>query len=278
MTNSWLTPGRILLIGLGGLTLFYLLAPSLVVVPMGFSSSSSLQFPPPHFSLRWYEKMFTDPNWSRGLIASLEAALLTAALATVLGTAAAFSLIRGQFPGKSVVNAMILSPLIVPAVISAIGMYSVYLTGWRVGGFSLGWSIAGTLPGVVVAHTVLALPFVVVNVAASLRTIDPNLELAAMSLGARPWQAFRRIVLPLVLPGVLAGALFAFIISWDEVVVAIFLTSPFFRTLPVEMWQQVFTQVDPTVAAVSTVLLTVTTLLFLFSLLLRRESRSVQDR
>ena len=170
------------------------------------------------------------------------------------------------------------SYLNVPAVISAIGMYSVYLTGWRVGGFSLGWSIAGTLPGVVVAHTVLALPFVVVNVAASLRTIDPNLELAAMSLGARPWQAFRRIVLPLVLPGVLAGALFAFIISWDEVVVAIFLTSPFFRTLPVEMWQQVFTQVDPTVAAVSTVLLTVTTLLFLFSLLLRRESRSVQDR
>jgi putative spermidine/putrescine transport system permease protein len=134
------------------------------------------------------------------------------------------------------------------------------------------WRISGSLVGLVLAHTALAMPFVIVNVGASLRTMDRNLELAAANLGADPRRAFMRITLPIILPGVLAGAIFSFITSWDEVVVAIFLTSARFRTLPVEMWQQVRQVVDPTVAAVSTTLLVVTTALLVLLFVVRRQA------
>ena len=193
---------------------------------------------------------------------SAQVAFLTAILATSLGTLAALGTVRGQFPGKGAINGLILSPLIVPVIIIAIGMFSVFVR----------WKIAGSLVGLVLAHTALAVPFVVVNVATSLRTIDRNLELAAQSLGAGPIRTFRRITLPLILPGVLAGGLFAFITSWDEVVVSIFLTSARFRTLPVEMWEQVRQVVDPTVAAVATTLLAVTTTLLLLTVVARRQA------
>ena len=169
---------------------------------------------------------------------------------------------RGRFPGRSLVNGLVLAPLIVPVVIIAIGMFSLYVR----------WRISGSLVGLVIAHTALALPFVVVSVSASLRTMDRNLELAAANLGADPRRTFTRITLPIILPGVLAGAIFAFITSWDEVVVAIFLTSARFRTLPVEMWEQVRQVVDPTVAAVATTLLVVTTVLLLLVLVVRRQA------
>lgn len=262
MGESWRQPHRLLLLALGGLTVFFLLAPTVVVVPMSFTASNSLTFPPEGFSTRWYEKMVTDPQWSTGFVNSAQVAALTAILATVLGTLAALGTIRGQFPGRGVVNALILSPLIVPVIIIAIGMFSVFVR----------WKIAGSLPGLVVAHTALAVPFVVVNVGTSLRTVDRNLELAAHSLGAGPVRTFRRITLPLILPGVLAGGLFAFITSWDEVVVSIFLTSARFRTLPVEMWEQVRQVVDPTVAAVATTLLAVTTTVLLLAFVVRRQA------
>jgi putative spermidine/putrescine transport system permease protein len=171
-------------------------------------------------------------------------------------------LTRGRVPGRSLVNALALSPLIVPVVVIAIGMFGLYVQ----------WRIAGSLVGLVVAHTALALPFVIVNVGTSLRTIDRNLELAAANLGANPRRVFLNITLPIILPGVLAGAIFAFITSWDEVVVAIFMTSARFRTLPVEMWEQVRQVVDPTVAAVATTLLVVTTALLLILLVVRRQA------
>jgi putative spermidine/putrescine transport system permease protein len=136
------------------------------------------------------------------------------------------------------------------------------------------WRIAGTVVGLVAAHTALALPFVVVAVATSLRTMDRNLELAAANLGADPWRTFTRITFPIILPGVLTGAIFAFITSWDEVVIAIFMTSARFRTLPTEMWEQVRQAVDPTVAAVSTTLLVVTTTLLVLLLVVRRQAPS----
>jgi putative spermidine/putrescine transport system permease protein len=206
--------------------------------------------------------MLTDPQWSTGFVNSAQVASLTAVLATVLGTLAALGTVRGRFPGKSAVNALILSPLIVPVIIIAIGMFSLFVR----------WKIAGSIVGLVLAHTALAVPFVVINVATSLRTIDRNLELAAMNLGADPLRTFRRVTLPLILPGVLAGGLFAFITSWDEVVVSIFLTTARFRTLPVEMWEQVRQVVDPTVAAVATTLLAVTTSLLLLILVVRRQA------
>ena len=262
MTDSWRQPRRLLLLAFGALTVFFLMAPTLVVVPMSITASNALTFPPEGFSLRWYEKMVTDPQWSTGFVNSAQVASLTAVLATVLGTLAALGTVRGRFPGKSAVNALVLSPLIVPVIIIAIGMFSLFVR----------WKISGSIAGLVLAHTALAVPFVVINVATSLRTIDRNLELAAMNLGADPVRTFRRVTLPLILPGVLAGGLFAFITSWDEVVVSIFLTTARFRTLPVEMWEQVRQVVDPTVAAVATTLLAVTTSLLLLVLVVRRQA------
>jgi len=262
MTDSWRQPRRLLLLALGALTVFFLMAPTLVVVPMSVTASNALTFPPEGFSTRWYEKMLTDPQWSSGFVNSAQVAFLTAVLATVLGTLAALGTVRGRFPGKSAVNALVLSPLIVPVIIIAIGMFSLFVR----------WKISGSIAGLVLAHTALAVPFVVINVGTSLRTIDRNLELAAMNLGADPVRTFRRVTLPLILPGVLAGGLFAFITSWDEVVVSIFLTTARFRTLPVEMWEQVRQVVDPTVAAVATTLLAVTTSLLLLVLVVRRQA------
>jgi putative spermidine/putrescine transport system permease protein len=262
VSDSWRQPRRILMAALGGLTVFYLLAPTLVIVPMSFTRARILSFPPEGFSLQWYERMLTDRQWSSGMVNSLEVAVLTALLATVLGTLAALGLTRGRFPGRALVNALVLTPLIVPVVIIAIGMFGLFVQ----------WRISGSLLGLVIAHTALALPFVVVSVSTSLMTIDRNLELAAANLGADPRRVFTRVTLPMILPGVLAGTIFAFITSWDEVVIAIFLTSARFRTLPVEMWEQVRQVVDPTVAAVATTLLAVTTTLFVVLLVVRRQA------
>ena len=159
---------------LGGLTVFYLLAPTLVIVPMSFTEARILSFPPEGFSLQWYERMVTDRQWSTGIVNSAQVATLTAILATVLGTLAALGLSRGRFPGRTAANALALSPLIVPVVVIAIGMFGLFVQ----------WRISGSLIGLVVAHTALALPFVAVAVGTSLRTMDRNLELAAANLGA----------------------------------------------------------------------------------------------
>jgi putative spermidine/putrescine transport system permease protein len=262
VTESWRQPRRLLMAALGALTVFYLLAPTVVIIPMSFTEASILSFPPEGFSLRWYDQMLTRAEWSTGLRNSALVAVLTAILATLLGTLAALGMTRGRFPGRALLNGLALSPLIVPVVIIAIGMFSLFVQ----------WRISGSIVGLVVAHTALALPFVIVNVATSLRTMDRNLELAAANLGATPARSFLRVTLPIIFPGVLAGAIFAFITSWDEVVVAIFLTSARFRTLPVEMWEQVRQVVDPTVAAVSTTLLVVTTGLLLLLLVVRRQA------
>ncbi|MCJ7712399.1 MAG: ABC transporter permease [Chloroflexi bacterium] len=262
MTDSWLRWNRLLLILFGALTIVFLIGPSLVIVPMGFSSASILSFPPPGFSLQWYEKMLTSPAWTSGFVNSFMVAVLTAILATVLGTLAALALSRGRFPGKSIANVLILSPLVVPVIVIAFGMFSLFVR----------WKITGSVVGLTVAHTALAVPFVVISVSASLRTMDRNLEMAAANLGANPARTFRYITLPLIMPGVFAGALFAFLSSWDEVVVAIFLTTTKFRTLPTVMWEQVRQVVDPTVASVATVLLVVTTVVLTLALVVRRQA------
>lgn len=273
MSDSWRQPRRILLAAFGGIAVFFMVAPTLIVIPMGFSSSDVLEFPPPGFSLRWYQAIVSDPQWSTALVTSLEVGLLTAALASVLGVAAAYGLVRGRFRGKAVIASVLVSPLIVPVVVIAIGMFSVYVAGWGVGPVRIGSRLAGSLPGLVIAHTVLAVPFVLINVVASLVQFDRTIELAAMSLGADPWRTFRRISLPLIMPGVLAGALFAFVTSWDEVVVALFMTSPVFRTLPVLFYSQLHTQQDPSIAAVSTILMAITTTALAAILLLRGRGR-----
>jgi putative spermidine/putrescine transport system permease protein len=232
----------------------------LVIVPMAFTNGESLSWPPEGFSVRWFQQIVTEPSWTSGFQNSAMVATLAAILSTVIGTLGALGIVRGRFPGKSVANALVLSPLIVPVVIIAIGFFTFYAR----------FRLTGSLPGLVLAHTALAVPFVVVNVGTALRTMDRNLELAAANLGANPMRVFWRITFPIILTGVVAGALFAFITSWDEVVVSIFMTSARFKTLPVEMWEQVRQVVDPTVAAVATTLMAVTTVLLLLLLVVRR--------
>jgi putative spermidine/putrescine transport system permease protein len=236
-----------------------LVLPLLLVIPMSFSDGNLLRFPPEGFSFRWYDNFFSDRDWTDAAMTSLKVGLASAALATVLGTLAAMGLVRGSFPGRGVLTAIMLSPLMVPLVVVAIGVYFVFVR----------LHIAGSYTGLILAHTSLAMPFVIVNVAASLRNFDTRLELAAQSLGAGRVRTFARVTLPLILPGVSVGALFAFLTSWDEVVVSIFLSSPLIRPLPVVMWTQVRTQIDPTIAAVATMLTALTVLMLLAVLLVQ---------
>ncbi|MEU8344296.1 ABC transporter permease [Spirillospora sp. NPDC048832] len=225
----------------------YLVLPVLIVVPMSFSDSSYLSFPPGETSLRWFRNILDDPVWLDSALASLKVALLSSACAVVLGVLAALALVRGSLPFRNTIMAVLLAPLIVPYVIVGLAAYIAFL--------ELG--LTQTTLGFVLVHTCLAVPYVVINVVAGLVSVDRRLEMASMSLGAGPVGTFFRVTLPLILPSVLAGGLFAFFISWDEVVTAIFLSGPEMTTLPVQMWSGIRVQIDPTVAALSTLVLIV---------------------
>lgn len=244
-----------------------LVAPTLVVIPLSFTGRASFAFPPESWSLRWYENFFTDPGWRDALLTSLRIALLVAVVASALGTCAALALNNsGRFRGKGLVNGLLMAPMIVPQIVAAIGVYAVFLV----------WGLTGTTAGFVLAHTALAIPFVIVAVSAVLRGYDRRLEQAAASLGARPFTTFTRVTLPLILPGVLSGAVFAFVTSLDEVVVALYLQSPELHTLPVKMFSSVTVETDPTIAAASTLVLVVTTALILLPQLVRRSSKEAR--
>src|SRR5438067_1258886 len=202
---------------------------------MSFTNSSMLAFPPEGLSLRWYSELFTNPQWTLRIPVSVETAFATAMLATVLGTLAALGMTRGSFPGRGLLTALFLAPLVVPIIDLAVGDYFVWALGWQVGPVGFGGSLAGTVPGLVLAHTVLAFPFPFLTVSTSLTTVDRTLELAAGGLGANPWKTFQKITLPLIRTGVITGAIFAFLTSWDEVVVASFLASPPVSTRPVHL-------------------------------------------
>jgi len=225
------------------LVLAWLILPTLVLVPISFSETASFNFPAKGFSLQWYENFFTDISWVRSLLLSLQVAVLVTIISTVAGTLAAFGIWKMKARGRALVEGYLLTPMMIPGIILAVGLYSVFL--------KLG--LLGTVPGFVLAHTVLALPFVVVNVLTSLEGMDSRLELAAASLGASRPVTFVRIVLPLIVPGVSAGALFAFDTSFDEVIVSLFIQSPGLQTLPVKVFRSVTQDTDPTVAAVSVI-------------------------
>jgi putative spermidine/putrescine transport system permease protein len=246
-----------------------LIAPTVILIVISFSSGNVLFFPPPGFSGRWYMNFFHRSDWTEATLTSLKVGILAMVMASALGTLTALGLVRGRFPGRGLITALVLSPMIVPAVIVGLGMYIFYLK----------LKLVGTLPVFVLSHAVLGLPFVVVNVAASLRTVDRNLELAARNLGAGPIRTFFSITLPLIMPGVVAGALFAFITSWDEVVLALFLSTPLFRTLPVRMWTGIRFGVDPTVAAASSMVTGLSLVLLVVLLFVRiRSVTSVKER
>jgi len=241
-----------LLLGLTCLLIaIWLVAPTLVIIPMSFAGKKSLVFPPQGFSLQWYENFFTNPQWFGSLIVSAKVAVMVAVVATVIGTMAAIGIERLKGRAGGVIRAILITPMIVPGVVLAVGIYAVYLD----------MRLVGTWTGYVLAHTLLAIPFVVIAVGANLAVFDQRLETAAASLGASRLTTFFTITLPLILPGILSGALFAFVTSFDEVIVSLFITSPELKTLPVQIFSSMTRDADPTVAAVGSLIFLATSLI-----------------
>jgi ABC-type spermidine/putrescine transport system permease subunit II len=224
----------------------FLVLPVVVIFPLSFSASPYLEFPPRGWSLQWYQNYFSRADWISATLVSFQVALATSALSTILGTVTAFGLTRSSLKGKGVFLGVVLSPLIMPGIIVAVAIYFFYA---RIG-------LLGHMAGLVLAHTLLATPFVVLTAMTSLQGYDRNLELAGMSLGGHPLYTFFRITLPLIRPGILSGALFAFVTSFDELIVALFVTAPTAVTLPRRMWEGVRLEIDPTIAAVAAILIT----------------------
>lgn len=231
---------RGLLIASCGLIYFFLMLPLLVVFPISLSSAPYMQFPPPGFSWQWYERYLDDPQWIDATWRSLYIGGATAVLALALGVPLAFALVRGKFFGRTILDRVALAPIIVPHIIFAVAVYGLFAK----------LKLIGTWYGLVVGHTVLALPFVVLVIAAGLRDFDRSLEQAAEGLGASRWQTLRKVTLPLLRPSLVSAGLLAFISSFDEVVVALFLAGAN-MTLPKKMFDNIMMEIDPTIAAVS---------------------------
>jgi putative spermidine/putrescine transport system permease protein len=241
------------------LVALFLLAPIVVVVPMSFSKAISFQFPPPGYWLGYYTKYFTSGDWLEPTANSFVIALGATALTMALVVPASFGYVRYRFRGKPLVNLLIMSPLIVPHVVSALAYY----------GFLARVGLNGTYLGVIVAHGVLAVPLAFLVITATLKGFDRNLERAAMSSGAGPLRTFLHVTLPVLRPGMLVGALFAFLSSFNEAVVALFIAGRGATTLPKKMYESIRLESDPVIAVVSTLLVTAVALGVLVSVLTR---------
>jgi putative spermidine/putrescine transport system permease protein len=252
-----------------GAVLLFLIAPILAIMPLSFNSETFFSYPMPGFSLKWYigeEGFLTNDRWQSALKLSIIIALATTFLATCLGTLAALGLSRSNIPGRASIMAVLISPMIVPVIISALGMFFFYAQ----------MGLTGTLLGLILAHTALATPFVVITVTATLTSFDRSLMRAGASLGARPDTVFFRVVLPLILPGMISGALFAFVTSFDEVIVILFIGGPEQRTLPRQMFAGIREQISPTITAAASVLIVFSTALLLTVEYLRRRSEKLR--
>ncbi len=261
--------GSLRWMAVGYAVLAFLLLPTLLVVPMSFGRNPYLEFPPTGFTLQWYEAYFIDRGWMSATLFSARIAILVALLSTAIGTLASLALVRGRLRGRAGLQLLIISPVIIPTVAIAIAAFL----------FFARLQMIGSLLAFVLAHTVLAVPYVVLTVSAALTRVDADLDLAAMGLGASRAEAFVRVTLPLILPGVLSGAVFAFIISFDEAVVSFFLSGVHDKTLPRLMFENIELRLTPTIAAVSTLLtalsLVALSLVLLLGRLGRRKDRPI---
>jgi putative spermidine/putrescine transport system permease protein len=268
MLSPYPTTGERIRVGLlwlwSGLVVLFLVVPILVPVPLSFNSGAFFTFPLAGVSTRWYEVVLGTGRWQAAIGNSLLIAFGTTGVATVLGTLTAIALSNDKFPGRRIVMPLVISPLVVPVVITAVGAYLFYA---RAG-------LASTYAGIILAHTALASPFVVVTVAASLTGFDRNLMRAAAISGAKPVVAFLRVMLPLILPGVLSGAAFAFVTSFDEVVVVQFLASANQRTLPLEMFIGLREQLSPAITAAATLMMALSIVLLVVANRLARKGRA----
>ncbi len=251
----------------------FLITPILVIIPLSFNiepyftfTSGMLEFDPDAYSLRWYEDFINNTQWTHSVKNSFIIAIASTILATVLGTLAALGLSKPHMPYRSLVMGLLISPMIVPLIISAAGMYFFYS--------NIG--LDQTFLGIILAHTALGTPFVVITVTATLVGFDHSLSRASANLGANPTTTFFKVIMPLILPGVISGALFAFITSFDEVVVVLFLAGFDQRTIPRQMWSGIREQISPTILAVATILVMISIALLATLELLRRRGEKMR--
>jgi len=251
----------------------FLIAPILVIIPLSFNAEPYFTFTEgmmaldkEAYSVRWYKDIATNPQWIFSAKNSIFVATFSTLIATVLGTLAALGLSQSHMPYRPLVMGVLISPMIVPLIISAAGMFFFYS---KIG-------LSQTMPGLILAHSVLGTPFVVITVTATLAGFDNSLTKAAQSLGSGTSRTFFKIQMPLILPGVVSGALFAFITSFDEVVVVFFLAGFEQRTIPRQMWAGIREQISPTILAVATILVCVSILLLTTVELLRRRNERLR--
>ena len=271
----WNKLGVYALRGCAGAVLFFLILPILVIVPLSFNSqpyftftAEMLAFEADAYSLRWYRTIVENPNWLLAIQNSFIVGVFATIVATLLGTVAAVGLASSEMPFRRTITALLLSPMIVPLIIIAAGMFFFYTR----------FGLVGTFPGLIIAHAALGIPFVIVTVTATLVGFDRSLYNAGLSLGTGPIRTFMRVVLPLIRPGVISGALFAFVTSFDEVVLVLFLAGPDQRTIPRQMFSGLREQINPTILAVATLLIVVSICLLVTIELLRRRSERLRSR
>lgn len=242
---------RLLFATIVGAVLFFLILPTLVVIPVSFGSASYIEFPPRGFTLKWYLDYFRDPDWMAATWFSLKIAVSTTIAATVIGTLSALAMVRGRLPGKEFVQVLTLSPMVVPHIVMAVSIYLVFAP----------IGLTGNFFGFLIAHTMLSVPYVVITVSAVLQRFDVTYELAALNCGATRTQAFFWVVLPNILPGVAAGGVFAFLASFDEATVAFFISDVGGKTITRKMFEDIDFNLTPVIAAVSTVIMLVSLVL-----------------
>lgn len=256
-----------------GIVFFFLIAPIIVIVPLSFNAEDFFTFTPEMlalepdgYSLKHYNDFFTNPDWQQAMWNSIRIAPMATLLSVSFGTLAAIGLSQPHVPFRRALMAILISPMIVPLIISAAGMYFFYS---RVG-------LQGSYWGVVLAHAALGIPFVIITVTATLVGFDRSLTRAAANLGANPITTFAKVQMPLILPGVISGGLFAFITSFDEVVVVLFVGSAGQKTLPWQMFTGLREQISPTILAVATILVTISAILLATIEILRRRSERLR--
>ena len=247
--------------------LAFLCLPILIVVPMSFSSAQSLQFPPPGLSLRWFEKLFTDQWWIGAGVNSLVLASAASTLALILGTLAAYALVRGGVIGRRFLEANFIAPMIVPPIITALALFFLEAR----------FDLLGTFAGLVVAHTVLVVPYVILLMSVAIQSFDERIEQVALTLGATKLRMLSVVLLPNMLPSALAAWLFAFVISFDEVVVTLFLSGTYL-TIPKKMFSELVIQINPTITAVATVLIVFSLLIAVVAALMMRRGGLLKRR
>jgi putative spermidine/putrescine transport system permease protein len=245
----------------------FLILPTCIVIPMSFGSKDELMFPPKSFSLYLYEQFFFHGRWIEATLMSFRVALGATFLALILGVPAAYSLVRGNYPGKRLISYFLLSPIIVPVIVLGLGLYFHFQ---KIG-------IAGSEISVILAHTLYTMPFIIIICMSGLRDVDENLEIAAMIMGAKRYQILGKVTFPLLKRSILAGGLFAFLMSFDEVVIAYFITAAGKITLPVLMFHSVRWEISPVLAAVSTILVVISLIICLSASSLQKDDDSLRS-